>query len=410
MSTEFLQAEGIHSILYAYGAGFLTSLTPCVYPLIPITLAVVGAKRNVARSKAFALSSCYVLGLAMTYTVLGMVSAKTGALFGSFLAKPYIIIPLAVFFTLLGLYTLELIRMPSISKLQARAGNMGGGGFTGAFIMGTVSGLVAAPCVGPSLIAILAVAAHSQSASWSAGLLFAYSLGLGTLFLVLGTYSSLLDRLPKSGNWLCWIKFALSVAIFVLVLFLLQPLLALPKATMSTTLVIALIAIALASYSIGRQKKVPTLSASLLLAVVFFQQAVTIDMSSQTRIAWHADPTTAIAEARDDDKLVMIDFYADWCAACKEYETKTFANEQVSHELTKLVTAKVDLTEMSDENEAVQEKFQVVGLPAIVFLAPDGKEIPKTRLNGFKDSDSFLKHLRRVHKKAKLLSLVAFNR
>lgn len=390
-------------LLTAFIGGFLTSLTPCVYPLIPITLAVFGARGDQSRLRACALSITYVLGIAFTYTGLGILSARAGNVFGSSLGSPYVVFPLVLIFILLALYTLGIVEGKFIAKLQTRANRVGGTGFVGAFTMGVVSGGVAAPCVGPSLLAILAVAAHSQHVGWAAALLFTYSLGLGVLFVLLGTFSGLIDRLPKSGNWLYWIKFVISAGIFALILFMLQPFVQIPlnyDQHLIVLVVIGAIGVGVATFALPRQINSLTLLACILVAISAYHFFVPgghkIVESAEQAERWITDFDQALATGKMTGKIVMVDLYADWCAACKEYDLITFSNAQVRSELSKVVAARLDLTKFSAENKPIRERYRILGLPAILFLRDDGSELQDSRLTGFKGPDEFLVHLARV--------------
>ena len=191
--------------VFVFAAGFLSSLTPCVYPMIPITIAYIGGKSTESKMKGFILSVFYVLGLSICYSVLGIFAALTGRIFGQIASNPYTYLVLGNIFMLLGLNMLGVFEIPLPSFLM----NISAGkkkGIFGAFIMGIILGIVAAPCTGPILALILTFVAAKQNIFFSVSTLFVYSLGMGLLFLVLGTFSGLLASIPKSGAWMDIIK------------------------------------------------------------------------------------------------------------------------------------------------------------------------------------------------------------
>jgi thiol:disulfide interchange protein len=203
-------------------AGFLASLTPCVYPLIPITIGVFGARAAESRGRALALSLTYVLGIGITYTVLGLLAASFGTVFGGILQNTWVLVGLAAVFVLLGLASLGAIEFALPSQLQTRLSQTGGAGYGGALSMGLVAGLIAAPCVGPIVAGILVYVAQ-QGSLWLGGLLlFDFAMGLGVLFVVLGTFSGLVGSLPTSGAWMDGVKAVFAMIFFGIALYYLQ--------------------------------------------------------------------------------------------------------------------------------------------------------------------------------------------
>ena len=398
------------NLLWAFLAGVLSSLTPCVYPLIPITLAIFGASAEKSRRAAFFLSCCYVLGIAVTYTALGIISARSGILFGSLLSLPAVVLLISLVIILLSLFTLDIVRFDFAYRLQSRAGRIGGKGALGAFLMGAASGLVAAPCVGPVLIVILGIAAASQSTWWGAALLFSYSLGLGILFLVLGTFSGLIKKLPRSGDWLKVVKLVIAVALFVVVLFLLHSVLPSQFGSIGTAAqgvvlsTLAILALLVASVGLRHESKVALLGGSVLLAISVYFGLIfsppSLRQSTEPKFASSTDPSSsikaALAQARIENKIIILDFSADWCAACLDLEAKTFADPAVRQELERFIFAHVDFTNTTAETEVLTEHYSIIGLPVILFLDSNDKEIPNSRISGFIGPKEFVEHLKRL--------------
>ncbi|MAE74579.1 MAG: hypothetical protein CL675_10825 [Bdellovibrionaceae bacterium] len=356
-----LSAESFHRLmgqgdllmvfLLVFLAGILTSLTPCVFPMIPITLAILGAK-NHGRStvQSFTISLAYVVGIATTYSTLGMIVASTGTLFGAFLGHPLAIAAISGIFLLMGLSMLGLFEIQVPLSLQTKLQSKRfGQNHLGAYGAGLFAGVVASPCIGPVLVAILAYVGKSQDVALGFLLLFTFALGLGLLFLVLGTFSGLLDRLPKSGQWMNRIK-----AVFGVVL--------------------------------------------IFMAAFFAWPVIKPYVPSKTEVSevnglWKPLSPESLAEARKSGRPILIDFWAEWCTACHELEDNTFSDPDIQKRLQQMVLLKFDATRGSEEFEMWKAKFSIIGLPHIVFYDHKGTYKPKTTLTGFEKATPFAKRI-----------------
>lgn len=221
--SEFARTLGerglLAALLLVFMAGFLSSLTPCVYPLIPITISLFGARGAESRLEAFSLSATYVLGIAITYSVLGVVAATFGTVFGGAMQHPVVLGALALLFVALGLSSLGVFTLRLPGDLQTKLSEVGGVGYVGALLMGLVAGIIAAPCVGPIVAGVLLYVAQQQSIFLGWLMLFVFALGLGVIFLILGTFSSLVGKLPRSGSWMEGVKAVFAVVFFAMALF-----------------------------------------------------------------------------------------------------------------------------------------------------------------------------------------------
>ena len=213
-------------LLLVFLGGVGASLTPCVYPLIPITISVFGARDADSRLQAFGLSSVYVFGIVLTYTVLGLVAAVVGQGIGEAMKNPWVLLSIASVMVAMGLSSLGLFDIQLPSSLQNKLSAQGGKGVLGALVMGLVAGLVATPCVGPILVAILVYVAQTQDMALGALLLSTFALGMGMLFLVLGTFANLLSKVPRSGTWMVSVKTVFGILFMVIALYYIR--LALP--------------------------------------------------------------------------------------------------------------------------------------------------------------------------------------
>ena len=221
--SDYQQRGWVWMYLGSFGYGFLTSLTPCVYPMIPITLGIFGARgKDVSRGRALALATAYVVGMGLTYATLGVIVAKIGGQFGTILANPFVVIPIVLLFVALALSMFGAFELNLPAALQTRLNQVGGRGFRGAFAMGTVGGLIAAPCTGPFLFSLLAFAAKSGNELGGGSLLFVYAIGMGVLFWVLAAFAM---SLPRSGRWMEWVKSAGGILLLLGGIYFLKPLL-----------------------------------------------------------------------------------------------------------------------------------------------------------------------------------------
>jgi len=399
MSADFTSLSPSAQLLWTFAGGFLTSLTPCVYPLIPVTLSIFGASEARSRGQAFLLALTYVLGIAVTYTGLGMLSARAGVIFGGFLGNPVVVLLLVSFLAVLSLGTLDLIPLGALGRVQAVASRIGGRGHFGAFLMGLVSGVVAAPCVGPALVLVLGVAASSQNVLWGALLLFTYALGFGVLFLVLGTFSDLLRLLPRSGNWLYLVKVAMATALLLVALFLVQPFLPDLRGVLGRVgpYVVLAAGALFAVLSLRQSHGALRLVSSLLLALgLFLTFLVPPSATEPMARPWASSLAATLSAAAQGGQIAMVDLYADWCAACKELDAVTFRDAGVNSALQRFALGRVDFTLESPEQDAIVKRYAVAGLPCILFLNADGSEIPNSRILGFLPPAEFLAHLLRI--------------
>jgi thiol:disulfide interchange protein DsbD len=387
---SFAEAAGrgtASAFLFALTAGLLTALTPCVYPMIPITISIFGGRGSTSRGRAFALATFYVAGIAVMFGTLGTIFALLGRAFGTFLANPWVIVPLALFFFALALSMFGLFEIGLPMGLQQRLSQVGGRGFGGAFLMGIVGGLIAAPCTGPPLAGILAYVATTRDAVKGFFLLATYAGGIGLPFWAIAGFSM---QLPKSGGWMESVKSVFGIALLVAGFYYLKNVVpALADLTGRTPLFLGLAAGAvLVGIALGavhltfhdapakRARKL----AGVALSVAGLFALTNYVLTPKVELAWIHSEQEAIAHARANGRPLMVDFAATWCLPCKELEVNVFSHPRVANELQKFTLLKVDLTR-EDEDEtlaALKEKYGVNTLPAVRILSPDGKVVAKT--------------------------------
>ncbi len=404
--------------LLVFFFGFLTSLTPCVYPMIPITLAILGARsKGQTRLKGFFISLVYVLGIATTYTILGVIAASTGSMFGSLLGNVYAVSAIALLFFIMGLSIMGAFEIQVPDKFTQRLNNSKDGGFFIPFVSGVVAGVVASPCVGPVLFSILAFISQTQDLVLGASLLFTFALGLGVLFIVLGTFSHLINKIPKSGPWMESIKIIFGVAMFSTALYFIHPIY--PEwlwNLITGFMLLGLSSVYGAFDKVSNKNGFAKLKKGIMVGVLAIglafifksiypfskMTAFNPDMNtpkstaSAEGINWKKYSEDLIAQAKKDKRPVFIDFYADWCAACVQMVNSTFKDQKVVEATKRFVSIKVDNTNSNPVGDKALSDYGVVSLPTFIFIDSNGNIRDDLSLREFEDAESFLARLNKV--------------
>jgi thioredoxin:protein disulfide reductase len=418
-------------LLFAAGVIFLgglfTSLTPCVYPLIPITVGVFGARKAESRLKATLLTSAYVVGMGLVFSILGVVAALSGKAFGSVLGNPWVVVGLAVFLLVLASSMFGAFEMALPTELNTKLSQIGGGGVVGALLMGSVAGFLAAPCTGPVLTGVLTWVSQTRDPLLGGLLLFIYALGIGVPFFLIGVFTV---RLPKGGQWMEWVKSVFGIALVALAASNLRDAFPSVRKFMapvvdtlgSMGLVGAAVALVFGGVLLGAvhlsfQRPLPKALGvvAVVLALVLrtsSAEAPTQPMSAEEAalaksLHWQlhfrpdhdnsVDPfEVTLQKAKADCKPVMIDFFADWCAACKELDKLTYVEPSVAGESKRFVNVKVDGTNDHDVLTSLYARFKINGLPTVVFVSANGDVLDSPRVTGFLDAPAFLEQMKKV--------------
>ena len=387
----------------AFLAGFFTSLTPCVYPLIPITVSLFGAhSKEASRKTALLLAASYVGGIACMYSSLGILVGLTGAKFGTFMTSKLVMIPVIFFFVAMAASMFGAFELALPVELNTRLSQVGGKGFLGAFLMGLVAGLIAAPCTGPPLAALLLFVGTQQSVVLGGSLLFVYALGMGVLFFIIAGFAL---TLPKSGAWMDAIKHMFGVIMLVAALYfarnLLSPLRDYGKANLSFLGVHgALMAAGIAfgglrlAFSDGARSAARKSLGILLLTIGLFGSVSWFLAPRDIGTVWLHDEAQAVAQAGREHRPLLVDFGAEWCLPCKEMERRTFADPTVQRELARFVLVRIDCTEGSEASEALQKKYDSETLPSVILFNRRGEKVIK--LSEFTPPEKLLPILQQI--------------
>ncbi|EKE69890.1 protein-disulfide reductase DsbD [Gallaecimonas xiamenensis] len=403
------------TLLAFFGAGVLIAFTPCVFPMYPILTGIIaGAGKQLTTRRAMWLSFIYVQGMAITYTALGLIVASAGAQVQAAFQHPAVLIGLSLLFLLLAVAMFGGLNLQLPSGLQERLNALSNqqkaGSVPGVLVMGVISGLVASPCTTAPLTGALLFVAQSGDLLLGALALYALSLGMGLPLMLIGSTGS--QWLPRAGAWMETIKHLFGFILLAVPLLLLGRLVpdhwALLAWAAWLLVTFAFLAQANSSTQPGFWKGVRTLVAFLGLFAgamlgyrTLFEQApasapVQQEAGHFKKVRNLAEMQAAITEAAASGKPVMVDFYADWCVACKEFEKYTFSDPGVKARFANMVLLQTDVTESTSEQVAMMDHFAILGLPTILFFGPDGQERQDLRVTGFQKPVQFLKTLDQV--------------
>ena len=416
--SAFTQAasQGIGALLLlCFLAGVGVSFTPCVLPIVPITMGIIGARSAGSRLQAISLAATYVLGQAVVYTSLAVVVAKTGGLFGSWLQSPVLTFGIAGFFVIMGfsMFGFFDVQMPEsiVNRLQ---GTDARSGYVGAAMLGVIGALVAGPCSGP-IVASLLVFIGVQGNVWTGmALMFTFSLGMGMIFLVTG---ALTGWMPARGPWMATVKKGMGIFLWLMAVNFASPHLSTNVVALATAAVLLSTGVfswpnpedgedmftvrlrqlyAIVGVTVGLWLLVATMATQgFILPALKLTGAPAGQTEAVAGIPWLNDHDQALAQAKAANKPLLIDFTADWCKACKELEHFTYTDAQVIAASKDFVPVMIDCTEAADPAvKDIQNRYGVNGLPTVLMVLPDGTISEK--LIGFEPAGEFLSRMRRV--------------
>lgn len=399
------------SPLWALLIGIGIAFTPCVLPMYPLISGIIlGREKPHSSGRILALAVVYVQGMALTYTLLGLVVAAAGLQFQAALQHPYVLIGLSVLFIALALSMFGLYSLQLPSSLQTRlagwSNTQQGGSLPGVFLMGALAGLICSPCTTAPLSAILLYIAQSGNMWAGGGTLYLYALGMGIPLVLVTLFGNRL--LPRSGPWMQYVKEAFGFVILALPVFLLERVIG----DVWGLRLWSLLGLAFFGWAFALSLKtsrgwVRALQLLLLAAAVIAArplqdwafgtssaQQATVQHLNFTRVSNVDQLNAALQQAQG--KPVMLDLYADWCVACKEFEKYTFSDARVQAALTNTVLLQADVTTNNSEQVALLKHLKVLGLPTILFFNGTGQELTSQRVTGFMDAAAFNAHLQKT--------------
>ncbi len=423
-----LESGSFLAFLIVFLLGLLSSLTPCVYPMIPITISFIGARSGSSKFTGFIQSCWFVLGMALVFSSLGVIAAATGGVFGAVGQSPAFLIGLAVIFLILAtsMFGAFELQVPSalLGKMTATptTGLQEGKGPSpfGAMFMGGVTGFVAAPCVGPVIATLLVFIANTGNLLQGFFLMLAYALGMGTLFLVIGTFAGAMNALPGAGSWMETVKHFFGVVMVAMALWFLRTLI--PAEVMvylvgGGLVIFGVYCDAFTQLKEDAGKGAKFIKAVGLIAVLIGARyliwgvdgpaATVVSAGGGTVTQAHAEVpwTVASPESNIQDQLlnsavqagkpVIMDFWAEWCVQCKELDHETWSDPAVMAEAERFETVKMDMTKTgSDWARAANQDYAIVGMPTVIFFDSSGEEVK--RFNGFHKADKVLEWMKAV--------------
>jgi len=388
-----LESSGLFlSLIFVFLGGLALNLTPCVYPLIPITIGYFGGQSEGRTGRLFLLGILYVLGMALTYSVIGVVTSLSGAVFGTLLQNTFVIIGIAVLFVVLALSQFGVYEFKLPDSWVMKAGGAKGGAF-GAFFMGLTMGIVAAPCIGPFVLGLVTYVAAKADPFYGFLMFFVMAVGLGFPYLLLALFSGKIKKLPRAGDWMEGVKHIFGFLLLGMAIYFVGPLL--PKGV--DKYLLPVFGIIAAVFLLFIDKMANNVKAFRIFKIVFSLIVVALSVyglipTKHLEPEWQKFSEANYGQSLKNNERMVVDFYADWCIPCKELDALTFSDPRVLERLENFTSYKVDMTKtLSEETEALRTKFKIIGMPTVLIINAKGEEVE--RLTGFVNADEFLKIL-----------------
>ena len=344
---DVTQAPGTWTYIGFFLTGMAVNLTPCVYPMFTVTISLFKPEftKKETLQHSFFKAFAYFFGIAVMYSALGYFAASTGKLFGSFLQNPLILGVVGVMMLLLSLSMFGLFKIRPPAELLSKLAILRRANYVGLFISGMLVGVFAAPCIGPPVIALLGAVAERGDPQFGLTAFFIFSCGMGLPYLLLGTFSFLSTKLPKAGKWLIWVE-----RIFAVVL--------------------------------------------LAFAIFYLSLALKVHPEHRSSVIWKPYRIGDVVTSVGAHKPVIIDFFAEWCLSCHQFDETVLSRPEVIAILSKIETLRVDATNQDDPAVTkILEKYDIVGLPSVLFLDEHGDEIRDLRMEGAGSKKNFLKSI-----------------
>ncbi len=394
--SSVLESSGIIlSLLIVFFGGLALNLTPCVYPLIPITVGYFGGQSEGKTNRLIFLGVLYVIGMALTYSVIGVVTALSGAVFGTLLQNVFVLIGIGLVLVILSLSMFGVYEFKLPDKWVTKAGGAKSGAF-GAFFMGLTMGIVAAPCIGPFILGLVTYVASKGDPFYGFLMFFVMAIGLGVPYLFLAIFSGKIKKLPRAGDWMEAVKHIFGFLLLGMAIYFIAPVL--PRSFNSYLLPGFMVFAALWLLFVDKLAnnvkgfKIFKIALSVIIIAI---SVYAVFPSSHKEPDWVKFSDNTYSTALQQNQKIIIDFYADWCIPCKELDALTFSDDRVINESKNYVMIKVDMTKTaSEETETMRKRFNIVGMPTVIFINTNGTEVE--RLTGFVNAEEFLEIMNKV--------------
>lgn len=387
---RWMRQRGILFTLAAIALlGLGLNLTPCVYPLISVTIAFFGGQSR-DRSAQARLAIAYVLGIALSFSVLGVAAALSGGLFGAALQRPSVLVLIAAVLVLLALSSFGLYEMHVPSGLMRWAGGAAHG-VAGALFMGLTMGVVAAPCVGPVVLGLLIFVGSRQDPVLGFAVFFVLALGMGAPYVILAMAAGSLRRLPRSGEWLVWTERVFGCVLLAMAAYFLGLALPAPVRSRLLPVVVAVSGVYLGFVTRAGRSLRPLLTRGLGIAFIAAAVWLGLPPGPEPSIAWAALDSQRLSAL---DKPTLLDFAAEWCIPCREMDRTTYVDPAVQREAERFHMVKADITEENEQTTKVVESYQVRGVPTVILFSRGGDE--RRRFVGYVGPEEMLEAMRQV--------------
>jgi thiol:disulfide interchange protein DsbD len=389
--TRELDRGGPLAFLLLFLIGLALNLTPCVYPMLGVTVSIFGARKAAPPLQVFGLALLYVLGMAAMYSTLGLIAALTGGLFGAALQSPLVRIGIGLLLMGMSLSMFGVYEIQMPAALRERASAVKAAGALGVFLSGLVVGVFAAPCIGAPVVALLTFVGAKGDPLFGFTSFFTLALGLGAPYLVLGTFSNLLQTLPRSGDWMEWVKKLFGVIMLAIGAF--YAMLGIAPGLAGWVVPVALVAGGAYLGFIDRhadQRPVFRVLKRVGGAVAVLGGLAIVATTPRQVLTMTDFTPQGLEAALRDGKVAMVDFSADWCVPCHELERYTFTDARVIDAARGFATFRADLTRFdSPESDTWRKQY----VPTVLFITPDGKEVRAARVEGFLPANEFLRRM-----------------